>query len=208
MAIGFLMTSQGKVANAKYKGTYVIFNLYHLPLYRECRLFRNEKMNIELTREQYKKIINGESITLVAPPPETSKAEIELRSGNWSFMLDGTVNELFVVPNPTNYIKAGVERQTSEQAQIAAKGMLRRNRLSALAERLGTGEKEFVAGKSQFCIKLTHTNSWSVIRVSYDNYPEAVYMDKATANAVCNVLNVGLFSLELDDEKQYQSKNR
>ena len=118
-----------------------------------------------------------------------------MKGWNYEINNDGTYYERKSELISIQSQQAGAFRQTKEQAKLAAKGMLRRNRLSALAEQLGDGEKEWVKDEDNFHIyKCDH--EWHTSKAIASYYPERVYMDKETAKAVCDALNNGLFDLE------------
>ena len=94
------------------------------------------------------------------------------------------------------YLKNGRYRTTEEGAELSLKRNQRANRLEMLVEYLGALE-EFVEDKDYwFIVRLKgiwepkHTHAW------YE--PEKVYMTKAVAKAVCDLLNTGAYSLDVE----------
>ena len=124
-------------------------------------------------------------------PPDYS-VKLELKGGNFNFSTSGEVNyfqDVWCTP------EFGTTRQTKEQTEIASAGMLRRNRLSALAEAVGDGEKEWVEGDDNY-YRIFYSYSTRKYEFLIGTYsPEVVYMNEETAKAVCKVLNEGKFEL-------------
>ena len=126
---------------------------------------------------------------------EPEKKKIELQDGKFDFSAYGKVSDIghYDGYSPLD-INVWKIRQTKEQAEIASQAMLRRNRLSALAELLGTGEKKFEEGTYYMVELRTADGCWGAY-FKYYYSPCEVYMDKETAKALCHVLNQGLFEL-------------
>ena len=123
-------------------------------------------------------------------PPEPEKEKIELACGEYMFNIYGYVK----VHNVKACSPCGTVRQTKEQAEIASQAMLRRNKLSALAETVGSGEKEYDVYDYNYCVYYEKNTTWKFRSASLYS-PCEVYMTQETAEAVCRVLNEGLFKL-------------
>ena len=134
----------------------------------------------------YTALENGEEVLL-----KPKKKIFQLPLGRLSFDITGEITDSSVFDN---YVNAGVVRQTKEQAELASKGMLRRNRLSALAEAVGNGEKEWSNDTECYFVFTNHKDAWEY-NTSYSYNPCQVYMNARTADAVCEALNSGRFEL-------------
>ena len=122
---------------------------------------------------------------------EPKKKKVELEVGDYWFDENGNVHKDL----GHSHNKFGIGRQTKEATELAAKRMLRVNRLSALASQLG-GETYFE--ESTYCIRRQHS-IWGYYSESYYFHPEKVYMNKETAEEICLLLNDGLFSLDNEE---------
>ena len=130
----------------------------------------------------------GESVTL-----EPEQPNIELSTGTHMFGIDGMITN--IAPGYGNYnCLLGMCRKAAEQAKLAADGMLRRNRLSALTEEVGNGEAEYVEDSENWFVYLDE-NVYVPHSVSTVYSPTEIYMDRDTAIAVCKALNERRFEL-------------
>lgn len=128
-------------------------------------------------------------------PPKDK--EIVLKYGSYFFNMElGVLSSESYVGGISEACEAGVFRRSMIQAELAYKAMIRRNRLSALAEQLGNGETEFNFGKNNYYI-VEEKNMKFSIRTHYSDYGcnEIVYMDEYTAKSVCEALNKRIFKL-------------
>ena len=118
--------------------------------------------------------------------------KVELKDGSYTFDIYGDVTQQDIKYQS----QLGYVRQTEEQAEIASQAMLRRNKLSALAETVGSkGEKIFEHGGSNFYVCYIENNEWCIVEESDIYNPEIVYMSEETASKVKEALEEGLFIL-------------
>ena len=130
----------------------------------------------------------GETVTL-----EPKLPDIELSTGNHIFDINGTVIDVPPGRKSGNCL-LGMCRKAAEQAKLAADGMLRRKRLSALTEEVGNGEAEYVEDSENWFVYLDE-NVYVPHSVSTVYSPTEIYMDRDTAIAVCKALNERRFEL-------------
>ncbi len=93
--------------------------------------------------------------------------------------------------------KLGDIRTNPESAWVSARRNIRANRLEALAHSIG-GAYEFEFGEDNYYV---YVDRFSVFRTTYMlNYlePEKIYMTKETAEQVCEILNSGIYKLDVD----------
>jgi len=132
------------------------------------------------------------SIWRLVIPPKI----IELEYGDYFFDSLGALgkNNDSTIP-----AKFGNIRQTKELAKQSAKRVLRSNRLSALVDQIAGEPYKFIPG---ICNTNIYNDSakgkYSRETNSYSYSPERIYGTPETMKKVCQILNDGLFKLELE----------
>ena len=128
---------------------------------------------------------------VVIPPKE-----IELEKGSFYFnYYGGTSINLCIA------FKYGTVRKTKELAEQSARRVLESNRLSALVDQIAGEPYEFKTEVHNFSIFFdANPKEWKTKIHTISFSPEKVYGTKETMEKVCQILNDGLFKLELDDE--------
>ena len=93
--------------------------------------------------------------------------------------------------------RLGLIRTDSESAWVSARRNIRANRLEALAHMIG-GAYEFELGAGNYYIAVDGDGLFDVRISSYYLEPEKIYMTKETAEQVCEILNSGIYKLNID----------
>ena len=93
--------------------------------------------------------------------------------------------------------KLGDIRTNPESAWVSARRNIRANRLEALAHSIG-GAYEFEFRKDNYYIYVREDGTFAVGDVYIILEPEKIYMTKNTAEQVCEILNSGIYKLNVD----------
>lgn len=93
--------------------------------------------------------------------------------------------------------RLGLIRNTAESAWVSARRNIRANRLEALAHSIG-GAYEFEFGVDNYYIGVNAEGEFIKYRVSGLLEPEKIYMTEKTAEQVCEILNSGIYKLNID----------
>lgn len=95
--------------------------------------------------------------------------------------------------------RLGLIRTDSESAWVSARRNIRANRLEALAHMIG-GAYEFEFGEDNYYVVFNRELVAEKFSVSNLLEPEKIYMTKQTAEQVCEILNSGIYKLNIDVE--------
>ena len=147
-------------------------------------LYKNEEVAIELANVIFG-IRDGDY--------EPEKFEFKFEKDKTYFLGSAGIGSQYsgIYETPLNH---GRYRTTEEGAELSLKRNQRANRLEMLVEYIG-GLKEFVEGEDNWYI--SHFNGEYSSGHEHEIFdPEKVYMTKAVAKAVCDLLNTGSYSLE------------
>jgi hypothetical protein len=143
--------------------------------------------------------INGKSVEITLTPEQvaqiTEAAKPKLfgyDEGNTYFLGTETISE-FNSGKAENSLKQGRYRRTKEAALMDFKRQTRMMRLSALAWEVG----ECVENGGYCVFKLPGGNKYSYGFIEFVS-PSEVYMTQETATKVCEILNSGEYSLDVD----------
>ena len=93
--------------------------------------------------------------------------------------------------------KLGDIRTNPESAWVSTRRNIRANRLEALAHSIG-GAYEFEFGEENYFIYVMEDGTFAVGDVDIMLEPEKIYMTKETAEQVCEILNSGIYKLNID----------
>ena len=93
--------------------------------------------------------------------------------------------------------KLGDIRTNPESAWVSARRNIRANRLEALAHSIG-GAYEFEFGEKNYYIAIGAEGVFIMNWVYEMLEPEKIYMTKDTAEQVCEILNSGIYKLNVD----------
>ncbi len=95
--------------------------------------------------------------------------------------------------------RLGLIRTDSESAWVSARRNIRANRLEALAHSIG-GAYEFEFGEENYYVVIGAEGEFSLDWMDEILEPEKIYMTKETAEQVCEILNSGIYKLNIDVE--------
>ena len=93
--------------------------------------------------------------------------------------------------------RLGLIRNTAESAWVSARRNIRANRLEALAHSIG-GAYEFEFGEDNYYIVIDAEGVFIIDWMDEILEPEKIYMTKETAEQVCEILNSGIYKLNID----------
>ena len=93
--------------------------------------------------------------------------------------------------------RLGLIRTDSESAWVSARRNIRANRLEALAHSIG-GAYEFEFGEENYYIVIDAEGVFIIDWMDEILEPEKIYMTKETAEQVCEILNSGIYKLNID----------
>lgn len=93
--------------------------------------------------------------------------------------------------------RLGLIRNTAESAWVSARRNIRANRLEALAHSIG-GAYEFEFGEDNYYIVIDAEGVFIMDWMDEILEPEKIYMTKETAEQVCEILNSGIYKLNID----------
>lgn len=93
--------------------------------------------------------------------------------------------------------RLGLIRNTAESAWVSARRNIRANRLEALAHSIG-GAYEFEFGEENYYIVIDAEGVFIIDWMDEILEPEKIYMTKETAEQVCEILNSGIYKLNID----------
>ena len=93
--------------------------------------------------------------------------------------------------------KLGDIRTNPESAWVSARRNIRANRLEALAHSIG-GAYEFEFGEENYYVVIDTEGDFSMDWMDEILEPEKIYMTKETAEQVCEILNSGIYKLNID----------
>ena len=93
--------------------------------------------------------------------------------------------------------RLGLVRNTAESAWVSARRNIRANRLEALAHMIG-GAYEFEFGEENYYVYVGEDGTFVPHMISSPLEPEKIYMTKETAEQVCEILNSGIYKLNID----------
>jgi hypothetical protein len=145
-------------------------------------------------------IIDGKEIQISDESYENLKEqlvekEFELEYPQKAFLIDVKFLEVYKYPSfDKDFLTAGIYRKTKENAEKSLKRMIRSNRLEALVEQIQGN-----LGGDHYIFQYKQSKKWDWMEESfYDFYPEVVLMEKETAQKICDMLNSGKFSLDIE----------
>ena len=93
--------------------------------------------------------------------------------------------------------RLGLIRTDSESAWVSARRNIRANRLEALAHMIG-GAYEFEFGEENYYIVIDAEGVFIIDWMDEILEPEKIYMTEKTAEQVCEILNSGIYKLNID----------
>ena len=93
--------------------------------------------------------------------------------------------------------RLGLIRTDSESAWVSARRNIRANRLEALAHSIG-GAYEFEFGEENYYVVVDEDGAFYACISACYLEPEKIYMTKDTAEKVCEILNLGIYKLNID----------
>ena len=128
---------------------------------------------------------------LVIPPKE-----IKLEKYEFGF---NSLNHVFE-SCALNHPMYGTNRKTKELAEQSARRVLQSDRLSALVDQIAGEPYEFKAGATNTILyQSSGMGKWRMETNTYSYSPERIYGTEETMKKVCQILNDGLFKLELEE---------
>ena len=93
--------------------------------------------------------------------------------------------------------RLGLIRADSESAWVSARRNIRANRLEALAHSIG-GAYEFEFGEENYYVVVDEDGTFEACISACYLEPEKIYMTNDTAQQVCEILNSGIYKLNID----------
>ena len=95
--------------------------------------------------------------------------------------------------------RLGLIRNTADSAWVSARRNIRANRLEALAHMIG-GAYEFEVGEENYYVYVKDNGIFDCTSIDTGLEPEKIYMTEKTAEQVCEILNSGIYKLNIDVE--------
>lgn len=94
--------------------------------------------------------------------------------------------------------RLGLIRTDSESAWVSARRNIRANRLEALAHSIGGAYEFEFDKKNNYYIYVVEDGTFDVASTDIWFEPEKIYMTAETAEQVCEILNSGIYKLNID----------
>ena len=149
---------------------------------------------ITLTEEQYRALMQGESVTIEPPKPKLEKWQP--KGGEWFVNVTGEVFKS--VYSPPEIVDFGLCYPTKEQAEKASEDMRQHNRpLVWLVENDDGWIADWDNDKQlKYSVIFNHRlNKYEIVFSRYAKYMGAVYMSEANAEKLAALLNDGVVVL-------------